>query len=194
MIDQREIMHLKVKPHPSIFVQNTKVEYKLTSDNQEVWIENSHVGPKWKLHSKNIITGVPENDWELNIADGVCIDVVPIGESDSVARPYGFNDMFRGDITDAGTAFLGNPAPQWFNDRKLNAEEIEGKQDLQAARIFPVCTSTEELGLVLRFMTSEPTLAEGKEIYLKAKKLSADEISTYANLRRLTAQRKEIQK
>lgn len=192
VIDQREIMHLKVKPHPSIFVQNTKVEYKLTSDNQEVWIENSHVGPKWKLHSKNIITGVPDNDWELNIADGVCIDVVPIGESDFVARPYGFNDMFRGDITDAGTTFLGNPAPQWFNDRKLNAEEIEGKQDLQAARIFPVCTSTEELGLVLRFMTSEPTLAEGKEIYLKAKKLSADEISTYANLRRLTTQRKEF--
>ena len=83
--------------------------------------------------------------------------MVPIGESDFVARPYGFNDMFRGNITDDNTAFLGHPAPQWFRDRGLNAEDVEGKQDLQAARIFPVCTSTEELGLVLRFMTISST-------------------------------------
>lgn len=192
--DQREIVHLKVKPHPSIFVQNTKVEYKLTSSNQEIWIENSHVGPEWKLHCKNIITGVPKNDWKLNVQDGVCIDVVPFGDSDFVARPYGFNDMFRGDITDESTLFLGQPASQWLNERGLSPTSIEKKYDLQSARIFPICTSVEDLGLILRFMTSEPTLTTGKELYLKAKKVSADEISAYANLRRLTAQREHFRK
>ena len=43
-------------------------------------------------------------------------------------------------------------------------------------------------------MTSEPGLTEGKDIWKKAKKLSADEISTYANLRRLTAQREAFRK
>lgn len=38
-------------------------------------------------------------------------------------------------------------------------------------------------------MTAEPQLKEGKELWLRAEKLSADEISAQANLERLYAQR-----
>jgi hypothetical protein len=41
--DQRQIMHLDRKPHPSIFVQNAITEMTFTAENTNIWIENSHV-------------------------------------------------------------------------------------------------------------------------------------------------------
>ena len=86
--DQREIMHLDRKPHPSIFVQNTVMEISLTEENSHIWIENSHIGRRWHLTHDHVITGVPENDWEISLAPGECIDVVPVGEKDYEVRRY----------------------------------------------------------------------------------------------------------
>lgn len=187
--DQREIMHRKVKPHPAMFVQNAEVGYQLTSQNSEIWIENSCVGAAWNIHQQTIITGVPVNDWNLEVPSGVCIDVVPFGESDYVARPYGFHDIFKGALSEAGTCYQGMPVGEWCAVRGLSVEEIENGHDLQAARLFPVCSSVEELGVVMRWMVSEPALQEGKEIWQRSRKLSADEISAYADLHRLAEQR-----
>ncbi len=187
--DQREIMHRKVKPHPAMFVQNADVAYRLTADNSEIWIENSCVGKEWNIHRQTIITGVPTNDWKLNVPSGVCIDVVPLGEAEYVARPYGFNDTFKGALTEERTIYQGISVREWLSCRKVAVEEIDGAHDLQAARLFPVCSTIEELGLVMRWMISEPELQEGKETWKRSRRLSADEISAYANLRRLAAQR-----
>ena len=187
--DQREIMHRKVKPHPAMFVQNAEVGYQLTSQNSEIWIENSCVGAAWNIHQQTIITGVPVNDWNLEVPSGVCIDVVPFGESDYVARPYGFHDTFKGALSEAGTCYQGMPVGEWCAVRGLSVEEIENGHDLQAARLFPVCSSVEELGVVMRWMVSEPALQEGKEIWQRSRKLSADEISAYADLHCLAEQR-----
>ena len=189
VIDQREIMHHKVKPHPAMFVQNADVRFPLTGQNSEIWIENSCVGGKWTLHQQTIVTGVPENDWPLEVPSGVCIDVVPMGDSAYVARPYGFQDAFRGDLSKEETLYLGKPFVEWLAQRGLTVQEIEDTHDLQAARIFPVTDSVDELGLMMRWMVSEPSLQEGKEAWLRSRKMSADEISASANLRRLTAQR-----
>ena len=35
-----------------------------------------------------MITGVPENDWEITLQPGECIDVVPVGDSDYEVRRY----------------------------------------------------------------------------------------------------------
>ena len=86
--DQRKIMHLDRKPHPSIFVQNALTEIAFTEENTNIWIENSHVGKRWKLTHDHIITGVPENDWDISLAPGECIDVVPVGEKDYEVRRY----------------------------------------------------------------------------------------------------------
>lgn len=192
--DQRAIIHRKVKPHPAIFVQNARVDCSLTADNAEVWIENSHVGQGWKLHSRNIITGVPCNNWNLEVLEGICIDVVPMGKGGFVARPYGFNDAFKGALSVESTLYQGIPASEWLRMRGLKPEDIRGSHDLQAAAIFPVCHSVEELGTVMRWMTAEPELNEGREIWMQAEKKSADEISAYADLRKLTAQREEFRK
>ena len=86
--DQRDIMHHDRKPHPSIFTQNAITHYQFTDKNYNIWIENSFVGPRWKLTHDNVVTGVPENDWDITLEAGECIDVVPVGESDYEIRRY----------------------------------------------------------------------------------------------------------
>ena len=189
VVDQREIMHHKVKPHPAMFVQNAEVEHSLTAENSEVWIENSWVPETWTLHQRTVITGVPKNDWILDVPAGTCIDVVPIGEKEYVARPYGFNDAFKGALHDKNTLFLNRPFVDWLSERGIASQMMEPMDDLQAARFFPVVESVEELGLVMRWMVSEPELQAGKDIWMHACKMSADEISAKANLRRLVTQR-----
>ena len=90
--DQREIMHLDRKPHPSIFVQNAVTEIPFTEENTNIWIENSYVGPKWHLTHDHVITGVPRNDWDIHLEPGECIDVVPVGDSDYEVRRYHMTD------------------------------------------------------------------------------------------------------
>jgi len=191
--DQRAIMHLGVKAHPSIFIQNAHKEISLTADNQNTWIENSWVGPYWGITRNNIITGVPENNWEINLAEGVCVDVVPLGEKEYVLRPYGFNDAFRGDLCDDRVNYLGKPVSQWLQKHGLSADQIEGSTDLQSSRIFPISDDVEEMGHMLRWMlTADDQI--GCSLYHNARKLSANEISDQANLRRLQQQRQKFRK
>lgn len=189
--DQRLIMQRKIKPHPALFVQNADMNYRLTEENAEVWIENSCIGSQWRLHKKHIITGVPRNDWQLKLPEGVCVDVVPIGAEDYVARPYGFADTFSGKTTDRNTLFMGKSIETWAKERGI---ELPVCDDIQQALLFPCCQTVEKMGIVLRWMIAEPTHDEGKEIWLKAKKLAASDLTGQANLPRLIAQRKEYRK
>ncbi|MBQ0073869.1 MAG: bifunctional fucokinase/L-fucose-1-P-guanylyltransferase [Prevotella sp.] len=194
--DQREIMHNSRKSHPSLFVQNTRLDISFNEDNKNIWIENSVISSGWTLTNDNVVTGVPDNDWNISLKEGICIDVVPINDKEYVVRPYGFNDKFRGDITDGITEFLGKPFTQWAAERNVDITSIEGKEDLQSARIFPIVDNTSDMGALLTWMindniTKEPQSENDRcaTLWNNAKKLSADEISSFANLRRLTAQR-----
>lgn len=190
--DQREIIHRSRKPHPAMFLQNSQVDIKITAQNYNLWVENSCIGSKWTIANDNVVTGVPANDWQITLAAEQCVDVVPVGEEQFAVRPYGYDDKFRGDITDGKTEYLGRPMTLWAEERGVDLSLVEGNKDLQSSRIFPLVDNVEDMGLVLRWMLNEPTLAEGKAIWEKAERLSADEISTRANLRRLTAQRTQL--
>ena len=95
--DQRDIMHHDRKPHPSIFVQNAKIDTPLTEQNYNIWVENSYVGAGWTLTHDNVVTGVPKNDWKLTLEPGECIDVVPVGESDYEVRRYKIDERVDSD-------------------------------------------------------------------------------------------------
>lgn len=187
--DQREIMHHSLKPHPAMFVQNAVIETPITEQNQNLWVENSFLGRRWTLAHENIITGVPENDWDISLRAGDCIDIVPVGERGYVVRPYGYNDLFRGDLTDERTLFLGRPFRKWTEDRQFDVSVIEGHEDLQSARIFPVAENLHDASLLLRWMMHQPELQGGKRLWMQSRKMSAEEISAGANLRRLIRQR-----
>ena len=188
--DQREIMHLSRKPHPSMFVQNAQTRIKLTEKNTEVWIENSCVSEQWSLQNKHVITGVPENDWQIELRKGQCVDIVPIGDMQWAVRPYGFNDKFRGQLCDNQTEFIGQPFVDWAKQRHLPGFDAD-TTDIQSAPIFPVVDNVSDMGLVLRWMLNEPSLQGGRMIWEDSQKLSADELSEKANLRRLICQRHE---
>lgn len=189
--DQRAIMQRKVKPHPAMFVQNAEMHRKLTNENSEVWIENSCIAAGWTLHSRHIVTGVPRNAWALHLPAGACVDVVPLGETDFVARPYGFEDAFTGGLDEPSTLFMGRPVRTWAAERGIDLPECA---DMQQAPLFPVCREVEEVGTVLRWMISEPGLEAGKRLWEAAPKLSANAISDQANLRRLFAQREAFRR
>lgn len=94
--DQRDIMHHDRKPHPSIFTQNALTRCTFTTQNSNVWIENSCVGSHWTLTHDHIVTGVPENDWTVTLVPGQCVDVIPIGEDRYCVRRYRMDDKFAG--------------------------------------------------------------------------------------------------
>ena len=192
--DQRRIIHRKIKPNPAMFIQNSCTPVDLTAGNADLWIENSYVPQGWQLSSRHIITGVPVNQWTITLPEGVCVDIVPVGDKEWAVRPYGMNDAFRGSLTATDTRFLEKPFTQWMSERNLTLEDFNGTNtnDLQAAGIFPVVTNVEEMGQVLRWMVSEARLEAGKEIWKHATRLSADEIASQANLKRLYAQREEF--
>ena len=192
--DQRRIIHRKIKPNPAMFIQNSCTPVDLTAGNADLWIENSYVSQGWQLSSRHIITGVPVNQWTITLPEGVCVDIVPVGDKEWAVRPYGMNDAFRGSLTATDTHFLEKPFTQWMSERNLTLEDFNGTNtnDLQAAGIFPVVTNVEEMGQVLRWMVSEARQEAGKEIWKHATRLSADEIASQANLKRLYAQREEF--
>ena len=193
--DQRRIMHLGVKPHPSIFIQNALCKTALTEQNSNTWIENSCVGEHWQLHGSNIITGVPENDWHVDLPLGVCIDMVPIDTplpNAYALRPYGMHDAFRGDITLPDTTYMGVSMSEWASLRGVNLEDIQPQADLQAARIFPISQDMKALERMLNWMVSDAGDVEAREMWLKAPKVCANELSDQANLRRLQAQREDF--
>ena len=158
--DQRNIIHLKVKPSPSIFIQNTECLWKPTEQNTEIWIENSYVGANWSLTSRNIVTGVPRNDWGICLHDEDCVDIVPVRDDAFCVRVYGFYDRFDGDE--------------------------------QRERRFPVVQTMEEMEKCLGLMLSDASHRLPADVSWGWEMLSAEDISTQANLRRLERQRVEF--
>ena len=47
----------------------------------------------------------------------------------------------------------------------------EENHDLQAARLFPLCGNVEDLGLAMRWMTTEPELEDGRKVWFSARKI-----------------------
>lgn len=192
--DQREIMHRSRKPCPSLFVQNSELLIKMSEENRNIWIENSCVSESWKVSRENIITGVPQNAWEISILPGQCVDIVPVGDDKWAVRPYGFDDAFRGELSNPHTTFIGAAFEQWASLRGINLTDIKGREDLQSACIFPVVDNVHDMGLVLRWMLNMPQLEGGFRIWRDARRLSADQLSNEANLVRLSQQREEYRK
>lgn len=195
--DQRAIMHLGLKAHPSIFTQNCFHDITFHPTNCNTWIENSWVSNGWTLTHENIITGVPRNDWHITLRPGICVDIVPLGDTQWVVRPYGFNDAMRGDLHDDATVFLGRPVDKWLAEHGIQADEVEGNRDLQNSRIFPVCDNVDDMGRLLQWMIDGNSSVEDDEmlsVWRAAERLSANEISDRANLRRLQEQRLAFRK
>jgi len=205
IIDQREIWHKKIKPGPEIFVQNSMTRIPFGTSHSSIWIENSMIPDIWTLRDHHILTNIPGNKWHLDLPSGTCLDFVPVGTSEWCIRPYGFEDPFRGGLSDRKTSWLNQPAIKWFEDRgfsKAETDPVSGK-DIYDCQIFPVLNLEKDTGDFIQWMINrqEPpdllssvatsaTAAIHKSTWLTAKRLSACELISHANHDRLTAQRR----
>lgn len=160
--DQRQIMHHDRKPHPSIFVQNAVTDIKFTADNTNIWIENSHIGPRWTLTHDNIVTGVPHNDWQVHLAPGQCLDIVPIGGSAS-ERSHGADELYAVRL--------------YHIDDRFDGEEQRRPQ-------FPVLTLNDIPDFLSDKLQDTPPSTKPS--------LSAEQLSAQADLGRLFAQREQF--
>jgi galactokinase/mevalonate kinase-like predicted kinase len=196
-LDQRRIFGGWVKPHPSIFVQNAHTAISFQPDHQNIWIENSHLSSGWQLQRDHILTGIPPNDWAVSLSPGQCLDIAPVlptAEQCIALRPYGLDDAFRGPLKN--TLWLQQPFTDWLERHHLTfpALGLSPDTDLQAAAIFPVCSADSNAPHLLNWMLANDPPADhpGRQLYLAARRLSADDLSTQADLPRLFAQRRSF--
>lgn len=195
VLDQTQIIKKGVKVQPSIFVQNSIKQNKFCESHHDIWVENSFLPSTFLLSYNNVVTGVPRNDWNIQLAPDQCLDIEAYGDTAYVLRPYGFRDAFRGDIHSDDTHFLGMSITQWFKAHNLTPADIHPSSlDLQAAPIFPIVDDMEKMEDLVKWMLSPAPVEDLSQQYLSLQRLSADEISAYSNLMRQEAQRKEFRK
>jgi hypothetical protein len=185
VIDQRRITSHDIKPHPSIFVQNSKVASgKLTEANSEIWIENACIGEGWELERRHILTGIEENRWEVALAEGICVERMPLRTGGVVLRVYGYADPFRGAVGDEATVYCGKPLRSWLVAHGLTIADLgcEEGTDLQQAPLFPV-VETDAAGELLQWwLNDQGADPQMRERYLAARRISAEDISAEADL------------
>ena len=109
----------------SVFVQNAVVDIPITDDNTNIWIENSHIGSRWHLTHDHVITGVPDNDWEISLEPGECIDVTPVGEKDYEVRRYHIDEPQN-----------SNALAERANLRRLFAQRHEFRKQNRSAQLM----------------------------------------------------------
>lgn len=176
-------------PEPNMLFSQNSIIKKQYKDSNLIWIENSYINPNWNFDGLNIVTGIPENSWDLTLEEKLCLDIVPYKETAYIVRPYGFYDTFNGRLEDKTTTYLGQPFLEWAYARHLDLATFTEHDDIQSSDIFPVCANLDEALQMVRFML----YAEGdSQKYIQAERLSANEISNKANLERLFSQRERF--
>jgi len=194
-LDQSRDAHPGLRPHPDTYVLNADFSFARRAEaGRNIWIENCALPADLPIRSENVLTGIPEGPWTFALEAGVCLDFVPIGEDGWCVRSYGFDDAFKGPIGEAGTAWIGAPAPEWFARRGIGlaAAGIAPGADIQTAPIFPVLPAAPDSDFVQWLFAAEPT-GDFAARWLAAERISAQEIGERANLRRLHAQRRELE-
>lgn len=203
VIDQRRISSSDIKPHPSLFVQNSIVAKGVLSEaNARIWIENSHIGAGWHLSVNHVLTGIPENDWQLPLSSGQCLEIIPLKSGGIAIRPYGMQDPFRGSVGAPTTTYCGYPFVEWLAQRHLRLADLEisPQTDLQSAAIFPVFDDLPDANFMrwllngaadqLATIATPETQALARRQYLQCQRVSAEDISKLADLQQVQATRK----
>ncbi len=182
--------------NPDQFVLNSVFDPPVRqAANHTLWVDNAVIPASWRIAHDHVLTNVPDNDWAVTLEPGVCLDFVPVGETDTCVRVYGLDDAFRGPTGEAATLWLGRPAPDWFAKRGLSSEAagLALQADLYDAPLFPVLPPARLSGPFLEWLFAaqpapSPTYAD---LWLNNPRLSAAQINAQANTSRLVRQRND---
>jgi len=194
--DQSKLGAVATLAQPNQFVQNCVFEAPLRrQSNDALWVENSHIPASWTIASRNILTGVPKNDWALELEEGVCLDFVAI-EDKTALRVYGYADAFSGKMGTPESRWINQPVLQWLEKRGLTLDEagIDPSTDLQVAPLFPVLESFDPAFIKWMFAAEPETSVDWKTLWLESERKSARQLGQQANLQRVYEQRNALRK
>lgn len=181
---RRSFGHAAKDPSHDRVILNAHAE--VAESVHPLWIENATVPASWKLSAEHVITGVPENTWRLEMARGTCLDMLNMqGMNGHVLRAYGFDDAFKGAVSNPATHWFGACAMDWFTKRgiSLEAAGIDAATDIQNARLFPV-VDTEDVrtASLLQWMLGASSAEDMRAYWLTAPRVSATDIVQHADL------------
>ncbi|MEI6681798.1 MAG: bifunctional fucokinase/fucose-1-phosphate guanylyltransferase [Bacteroidota bacterium] len=179
-------------------VRNAKASLEFDGSHLSIWIENCQIPDTWTLHDHHILTGIPENEWQIDLPAGICLDVVPVGRRKWCIRPYGMQDSFRGKGSGKGNTWMNHDLTEWFALRGFSREETAGfmDEDLYEIPLFPVVELSEVTGDFVQWLLKPVT--PGKEslqesfrlFWHTCQRLSSLDIIQKANHARMSAVRK----
>ncbi len=178
--EQRSFGHASFDPPFLPVIQHSSVQARIRAHNRHIWIDNSILPESWTLSERHVLTGIPDNTWSLSLSPGCCLDVSPLGDDRACIRAYGFDDTFKGPISDPNTHWFERPAAEWFERRgiEMRAAGIDPDVDIQLAPLFPVLADTDGNDDFLMWLVdSEPTdQPDCRERWLDSERLSAREL------------------
>lgn len=193
--DQTRLGVMRGRMYASNFIQNSVYQASLReSENHTIWVENSEIPSGWSLSREHVVTGVPANDWQLDLSPGACLDFVPIGRGEYAIRHYHIDDTFKGQAEDENTRWMGAPLRKWFVDRGLNAEELApAGSDIQQLPLFAVCDCSQpDTGKFIEWLLDPEPVAD--EVFagcwLEARRMSARDLTAEANIDRIFSERR----
>lgn len=189
VIDQRLKLTKETDHHPSIFQQNSVVRYRFNPLNHHIWIESSHVPDTWKMSHHHIFTGIPENQWELDFPEQMCLDMIPVGGSEYCIRTYGFSDTFR-ESMEEGALWMNQNLEQWLEDRDISPQEagfIPGTSSFNLP-LFPL-VGLEDMEEMILYLLGKPVPGV---LWITSIRLSAKEVSDKVDVERVYRQRQEF--
>lgn len=189
IIDQRLTLAKEADHHPSIFQQNSVVSYRFGSSNHHLWIENSYIPETWSINHHHVFTGVPENNWQLDFPEQLCLDMVPVGSDEYCIRTYGFSDGFRKSMEE-GAQWMNQPLDKWLEDRGISPLEagfVPGASIFELP-LFPVI-NPKNLEKMISYMIGNATFGVN---WIASTRLSAKELSGKANIERIYRQRQAL--
>lgn len=193
-LDESKLGLAGAKRHPDQYLQNSVFGFPLRlEENHTLWVENSVIPSTWKLACDHVLTGVPENHWDLKLEPRVCLDFVPVDEDKFCVRAYGIDDAFRGAIGEGTTRWLGNSIQSWFAARGLTFADanLDSTLDILAVPLFPVVDPEQADPRFIEWLFSNHPRAEKvfAKAWLTGPRLSSQELALRANLKRVWSQR-----
>jgi hypothetical protein len=193
--DRRSFGHAASESAGEPVVQHSTVRCAAGRHTSQVWIENSTLGPRWSLGGRNVLTGVPDNDWNLRLPVGACLDFVPISGGRVCVRGYGFDDLFKGPVGNPSTTWFGQPAMEWFAQRGIEPGEagVAEDADIQASPLFPVLQSDQITESLLAWIVDphHATDEKARQTWLRGRRLSARDLLRRSDTVSLVTQRRQ---
>ncbi len=150
-----------------------------------LWIDASVVPASWTLSRAHVLTGIPDNGWNVSLPPGACVDLVPVTSPEGLSafRVYGFDDTFKGPLS--GTSWLGAPALSWFSARGIDPAEagIDPEADIQTAPLFPlVDPAAPDAGELLQYLLTPEDEPDLMNRWLDAPRVSAADLLLRADV------------